>query len=156
MLIFHAGTASDRLLGPYFLPPRMTRSVNRDFLQSFLPEILQDANLQTGIHLKNVHDCAPPHLLLNLRQFLNSVYPEQRMRRDGQRAWPARSPDLNRLYSYLRGHLQCTFCATEVSEVQYWQQRTQTGCNMIRSTPRIFQPVTQSLLRHATKVLRLS
>ena len=78
------------------------------------------------------------------------------MRRDGQTVWPARSPELHFLYSYLRGHLRCTFGVTEVSEVQYWQQRTQTGCNMIRLTPEIFQPVTQSLLSHATKVLRLS
>ena len=84
VLIFHAGTASDRLLGPYFLPPRVTGAVQFDFLQNFLPEMLQDANLQTGIHLKILHDSAPSHLLLTFRQFLNSLYPEQRMGRDGQ------------------------------------------------------------------------
>jgi hypothetical protein len=155
-LIFHAGTASDRLLGPYFLPPRLTGAVQLDFLQNFLPEMFQDANLQTGIRLKSLHDNVPPHLLLTFRQFLNSLYPEQRIGRDGQTTWPTRSPDLNPLYSYLRGHLQPTVRATEVSDVQYWQQQTQTGCNMIRLTPEIFQPVIQSLFGHATKTLRLS
>jgi len=117
--------------------------------------MLQDANLQTEILLKIVHYCAPQHLLLTFRQFLNRVYPEQRMGRGGQRELPARPPDLNPLYSYLRGHLHSTVCATEVSDVEYWQQRTQTGRNTIRSTPEIFQPVMQSLFRHATKVLRL-
>jgi hypothetical protein len=155
VLILHAGTASERLLGHYFIPPRLT-GLYLDFLRNFLPEMLQDANLQTGIHLKIVHYSAPPHLLLTFRQFLNRVYPEQRMGRDGQRELPARSPDLNPLYSYLRGHLHSTVCATEVSDVEYWQQRTQTGRNMILSTPEIFQPVMQSLFRHATKVLRLN
>jgi hypothetical protein len=118
--------------------------------------MLQDANLQTGIQLKIVHDRATPHLLLTFRQFSNSFYPEKRMGREGQAAWPARSPDLNPLYSYLRGHLHSTVRTTEVSDVQYWQQQTQAGCNMIRSTPEIFQTVIQSLFGHATKILRLS
>ena len=33
-------------------------------------------------------------LLLTFQQFLNTVYPEQRMGRDGQTIWPARSTDL--------------------------------------------------------------
>jgi len=65
VLIFHASTASDRLLGPYFFPPRLTGAVYLDFIRNFLPEMLQDANQQTEIHLKIVHDCDLSHLFLN-------------------------------------------------------------------------------------------
>jgi len=34
--------AADRLLGPYFLPPRLTGAVYRDFLRKVFPELLQD------------------------------------------------------------------------------------------------------------------
>ena len=107
---------------------------------------MQDADLQTGIHLKNVHDSATSHLILTVLQFLNNMFREQRMGRDGLRVRPARSPDLNPLYSYLQGHRFSTVCATEVSDLQYCQQRIQNGFNMIRSTPEIFQAVMRSTL----------
>jgi hypothetical protein len=55
-LSFHANNADDRFLGPYFLSPRLTADVYHDFLQNFLPELLQDVDLQTGINLWFMHD----------------------------------------------------------------------------------------------------
>jgi hypothetical protein len=68
---------------------------------------------------KVLHDRASPHLLLTFRQFLKRMYPEQRMRRDGQTAWPDPSPELNPIHSYLRGSLHYFIRSTEISEVQY-------------------------------------
>jgi hypothetical protein len=39
-----------RLLEPCFFPPRLTGAVYSDFLRTFLPELLQDVDLQTGVH----------------------------------------------------------------------------------------------------------
>jgi hypothetical protein len=39
-LSFRAGIAADRLLGPYFLPPRPSGAVYHDFLRNVLPELL--------------------------------------------------------------------------------------------------------------------
>jgi len=50
-LNFHAGIAGDRLLGPYFLPPRLTGTVYHDIPRSVLPELLQGVDLQTEIQL---------------------------------------------------------------------------------------------------------
>jgi hypothetical protein len=47
----HAGIAENRLLEPYFLPPRPTGVVYRDFLRNIFPELLQDVDLHTRIHL---------------------------------------------------------------------------------------------------------
>jgi hypothetical protein len=41
----HAGTAADTLLGPYFLPPRLTGAVDQSFHQNLLPELLQYVDL---------------------------------------------------------------------------------------------------------------
>jgi len=51
ILNFHAGIAGDRLLGPYFLPPRLTGAVYHDIPRSVLPELLQGVDLQTEIEL---------------------------------------------------------------------------------------------------------
>ena len=69
-LSFHAGTAVDRLLGPHSLPPRLTVALYHDFLQNFLPELLQYVDLLTRIHLRFMHDGAQPHFLLAVRECL--------------------------------------------------------------------------------------
>jgi len=44
---------SVRLLGSYFLAPRLTGSVYRSFLRHVLPELLEDVDLQTRIHFSS-------------------------------------------------------------------------------------------------------
>jgi hypothetical protein len=90
-----------------------------------------------------------PIYSLAFQKFLNKLLPEQRV---GPGEPRARSAPL-RIYNpyfYLWGHLQSTVYATEVSDVQNFQQWTQNGFEMIRATPGIFQQIRQSLLRHAT------
>jgi len=44
---------------------------------------------------------APPRFLFAVRQYLNTLFLEQWIAQGGTTTWPARSPDLNPLYSYL-------------------------------------------------------
>jgi hypothetical protein len=92
---------------------------------------------------------------LEFREVLHNVFPEHWIGRSGPAAWPASSPDLNSLDFHLRGHSKSTVYATEVSDVQGLQQRTQNGFEMIRTIPGIFRRVTQSVLRRATLKLKL-
>jgi hypothetical protein len=108
-LSFRTGIAGDRLLGPYFLPPRLTGAVYHDLLRNVRPELLQDVDLLTGIHLGFMHDGTPSHFLLEFRKFSNNVFPEQWIGQDGPTAWPARSPDLNPLDFSLWEHLSLLF-----------------------------------------------
>jgi hypothetical protein len=50
-LNFRTGIAGDRLMGPYFLPPRPSEAVYHDFLRKVLPELLQYVHMQNRIHL---------------------------------------------------------------------------------------------------------
>jgi hypothetical protein len=50
-LNFHADIAGDRLLGPFFLPPRLFGAVYHDIPRAVLPELSQDVDLQTGMQL---------------------------------------------------------------------------------------------------------
>jgi hypothetical protein len=97
----HAGIAGDRLLEPYFLPPRLTGAVYRDFVQNAFPVLLQDVYLHIMIYLRFTHEGAPPHFLIAFRAFLNKVYTQQWLGRGGPTAWPVRCPDLNSLDFYL-------------------------------------------------------
>ena len=73
-LSFHTDIARDKLIWSNFLPPCLTGAVYRDFLRHVLPELLQDVALQTSIHLRFMHDGAPPRFLLAGWEFLNDFF----------------------------------------------------------------------------------
>jgi hypothetical protein len=77
------------ILGFYFLSTRLNGAVYQDFQRDFLTVLLQDVDLQMGMHSWFMLDGAQPHFLLAFREFLNNSLPEQSMRRSK----PARSPD---------------------------------------------------------------
>jgi len=90
----HEGSAGDKLLVSRFLPLRLSKAF-RDFLRKVLPELLQEVDLQTGIHLGFMCDGSVPHFHLAVRKFLNDVLLEQRTGRVRPAAGPVRYPDLN-------------------------------------------------------------
>ena len=46
-------------------------------------------------------DGAPPHWGINVRRFLDTMFPERWIGRDGPTLWPARSPDITPLDFFL-------------------------------------------------------
>ena len=92
-----------------------------------VPELLQDLDMQTRIHLWLMHYSAPPHFLLALWEFLNGVFPQQRI------GWwgPTCSPDFSPLHFNLQRHLKSTVCGTAVSNGQDLYEWTQNGLEMI-------------------------
>jgi len=75
-LNFHAGTASDRFLGPYFLMPCLTGTVYRDFLRNVFPGLSQELDMQSRINLWVMHDGTLSHFLLAVRDFLKKSVPK--------------------------------------------------------------------------------
>jgi hypothetical protein len=99
------------------------------------------------IHLWFMHDDSLPHLFLATREVVNNLFPTRFTGRGGPTVWSAISPDLNPFDFYLRRYLKSAVYAAEVSDVQYWQQRTQNG--FVR--PGVFQRVI-----HSAGALRLA
>jgi hypothetical protein len=60
-------------------------------------------------------------------------------------ACPLTNPYVVPLDSYFCGHLMCTVCGTEVSDLQGLQKRIQNGYEVIRRAPGILQRLRQSL-----------
>jgi hypothetical protein len=68
--------ARDRLLGHYFCPPRLAGTVYCGFLRNVIPALLEDKDLLSRILLRFMHDGAPPHFHIAVREFLNNVFLE--------------------------------------------------------------------------------
>lgn len=146
-----AGIVGDRLLGPHVLPARLTGASYLDFLQNVLPEYLDDVPLQL---LWFMHDGAPPHIFLAVRNFLNVSYPRW-IGRGGHRPWPARSPDLNPLDFFLWGYMKTlVYDGNEIDSEEDLRQRIFTAARRIREEPGTFQRVRENLHRRIDACLR--
>jgi hypothetical protein len=84
-----------------------------------------------------MHDGAPPHFSIRVREFLDNMYPAWWIGRGGPTAWPPRSPDDNPADFYLWGHLKTLVYATPANDIATLRQRVE-GCQAIRNTPGIF------------------
>lgn len=100
------GIVDDFLIGPVFLPERLTDEVYRNFLEPTLPQFLDDVPLDTRYAMWFMHDGAPAHFSMLAREFLTVTYGDRWIGRGGPHLWPARSPDLNPLDFFLWGHLK--------------------------------------------------
>ncbi|RLU18806.1 hypothetical protein DMN91_009163 [Ooceraea biroi] len=91
------GILKDRLIGPVFFPNRLTGAVYFDFLNNTLPPLLEDVPLNDRVNLWYMHDGAPPHFAVIVRNFLNETYNNNWIGRGGPVPWPLRSLDFNPL-----------------------------------------------------------
>lgn len=141
------GIVGDWLIGPVFLPARLTGEVYRNFLEHTLPEFLEDVPLATRNEMWFMHDGAPAHFSIVARHFLTTTYGDRWIGRGGPHLWPARSPDLNPMDYFLWGHLKSLVYTTPVENVDDLRNRIIAGCNTIRNDPGVFERVRQSMRR---------
>lgn len=141
------GIVGDCLIGPIFLPERLTGDVYRNFLEQTLPLFLEDVPLAIRHAMWFMHDGAPAHFSLVAREFLTLTYGDRWIGRGGPHLWPARSPDLNPLDYFLWGHLKSLVYTTPVENVEDLRNRIIAGCNLIRNDPGVFERVRQSMRR---------
>jgi Helix-turn-helix domain (DUF4817) len=140
-----AGIIGNILVGPHFFPNRLNGDVYYNFIRDDLPELMDAVPLRTRLLMWFMHDGAPPHFAIAVRNYLNQQYPDRWIGRGGPHQWPARSPDLNPLDFYLWGHLKQLVYSTPIETVDELQLRIINGFNMIRARPEIFQLVRDNL-----------
>jgi len=119
-----------------------------DFLQNHLPELLEDVPLNIRQNLYFMHDGAPPHFRITVREYLDRAFPRHWIGRAGFIAWPSRSPDCTPLDFFLWGHIKSlVYDVGPVPSIEILQQRIFDAFDAVRNTPGIFERVRQSLRR---------
>lgn len=98
-----AGIIGDLLIGPIFLPSRLSGSHYFDFLKNNLPFILNDIPPEHRSIMWFMHDGAPPHSINSVRNLLNqsSYFPNRWIGRGGPVHWPSDSSSLNPMDFYV-------------------------------------------------------
>lgn len=108
-----AGIYNNTILGPVFLPERMNGARYHEFLQTQLEEMLEEIPLAQLSNTWYQHDGAPPHVTLDVRQWLNEAFGDRWIGRFGPHHWPPRSPDLTPLDFFLWGYVKEKVFASE-------------------------------------------
>jgi len=91
ILCFHVGIAKYKPLLSYFIAQHLTAVVYHDFLGNVFPELLQNVDLQTRVHLWFMHDDVSLIYPLASWAFLINMFPRHWIRGGESTAWTARS-----------------------------------------------------------------
>jgi len=150
-----AGIIGDNYIGPFFLPGRLDGQSYYNFLRDQLPLLLEDVPLAIRNQMWYMHDGAPAHFSVMVRNYLQTVFPNRCIGRGGNVQWPPRSPDLNSLDFFLWGHLKTLVYTSPINTVEELRERIVAACDGIQNTPRIFERVRNSMRRRA-EACRLS
>lgn len=101
------GIYKNLILGPVFLPARMTGASYLEFLNGEFTEELDEHIAVTDLRrMWFQHDGAPPHVTRPVRQWLRENFGDRWIGRLGPQAWPPRSPDLTPLDFFLWGYVK--------------------------------------------------
>jgi hypothetical protein len=120
----------------------ITGIVNLDIFQEFLIPQLDEGEQEGRIHFQQ--DCAPPHYLEEVREYLNNRFPGRWIGRVAPIAWPPRSTDFTPLgFSFWRFHKNLVFVPPLPANVA--ELRTRITAAVAAVTPGMLRTVWQDV-----------
>lgn len=125
------GLFNGGLIGPYFYQDTLTGERYLHFLQNDLPELLDEIPLNELSLMWWQQDGAPPHFHGEVRRYINEIFPERWIGRNGTIHWPARSPDMSPLDFFLWGYLKGMVYTTPPVDVLDLQNRIRVACQTV-------------------------
>lgn len=117
-----------------------------------MPALLEDIPLYVRAEIIFQHDGAPAHFSRQTRTFLDAHYPDRWMGRGGPIIWPARSPDLNVLDYFVRGHIKDLIEHTRDGTEAEVREAILAAFNTI--TPEMAYRATRNITRRVELCLR--
>lgn len=145
-----AGIINNKLIGPFMLPQPLNGEQYLQFLENTLSEVFDDWPLALRTNMWFMHDGAPPHIFLPVRNYLNETFPNRWIGRHGPINWPARSPDLNPLDFFLWGYMKSEVYKTPVNNVQELQNRIMNVGDAVRQNLELLNRVNINFNRRIT------
>lgn len=85
----------DFQIGPCFLPSHLNGKTYANFIENQLPVLLADVPLYVRAKLIFQHDGSPVYFCREVRDVLDTRYPERWMAQGGPISWPKHTPDLS-------------------------------------------------------------
>lgn len=112
-----AGVWGNRIIGPFFIHQPLTGATYLELLEDEIWPLISDEieqQIEDGSQVYWMQDGAPPHFALAVRNWLNEKFGPNWMGRGGPIPWPARSPDLTIMDSFVWGFVKRLVYGTPV------------------------------------------
>lgn len=143
-----AGIIGNRIIGPFFFDENLTGALYLAFLRNTLMPLILE--LFPSDHNPDVvhdsvwfqQDGAPPHFARDVRQFLDTVFPERWIGRRGPIEWPPRSPDLTPLDFFLWGYVKSKVYLHKPANTEELKNRIRE--EILQITPEVISNVLES------------
>jgi Transposase. len=146
-----AGIVNDIIVGPAILPPNLN---GENYLQHLreLPDLLDDVPILLRRDMWFMHDGAPAHFSVPVRNFLNENYEDKWIGRgnDAPVHWPPRSPDITPMDFFLWGTVKSLVYAKPVNTRDELWTRIQNAFQIVRNNTGVLQRVHFNFLRRVT------
>ena len=147
------GIIDDLLIGPHIFERRLTGEIYENFLRHELPRLLRDVPVHTKERMILQQDGAPPHSSRQVKEYLDTAFPEKWIGRGGPHQWPARSPDLTPLDFFLWGHMKSLVYKEKPESRDDLILRIMDAAEQIRIDKPMLKRVTTSVLDRARKCI---
>lgn len=124
------GMMGGRVIGPFFINGNLNAEEYLAMLQQQIVPAIQ-ASVNNFEQIWFQQDGAPPHYGLQVRQYLDNVFPNHWIGRRGSIEWPARSPDLSPLDYFLWGYVKDRVYKTKPQNLDDLRNRIQQEIQQI-------------------------
>ena len=104
------------------------------FIRDIVPKMLENVPLQVRQRLWFQHDGVPAHTDLDVREYLNEVYPNRWIGRGGPVQRPPRSPDLTPMDFFIWGKMKSLVYETPIETPEELVARVAEAAAIIRET----------------------
>lgn len=109
------GVIGNNIIGPIFLPQKLTGQVYLRTIVNNVPNLLNQIGLDIG-DIWFQQDGAPPHWSISVRRRLDVLFPNHWIGRNGPIGMPPRSPDLTVMDFFLWGWLKNHVYRVEIND----------------------------------------
>lgn len=143
-----AGIIDRFIIGPVILPLRLNGLNYLEHLEN-LPNLFDELPLAIRQNMWFMHDGAPPHFTLNVRNHLNENFRNRWIGRGNNAPanWPPRSPDLTPMDYFLWGKLKTMVYSNPVNTEDELWARIQNSVNILRLDAEMMNRVQFNFLR---------
>lgn len=130
-----AGIYNNKVLPPVFFEGNLTGQRYFDFLSNEIQNAIEQIPLRDGMVWQQ--DGAPPHNVARVTGFLNNRYPIW-IGRSGSIRWPANSPDLTLLDTFLWGFLKNRVYSRRCDTIQEIMEGITENINSLNNDNNVF------------------
>lgn len=145
----------NKIIGPIFIDGTLTGPKYFEMLENTIEDLVEEVPVCYHRNFYFQHDGAPLHYAVQVRNYLNRKYNQNWLGRGGPVPWPARSPDLTPLDSYLWGEVKRLVYVEEAQSLENLKTMIINAFDKVKSDTSVLNKLNDNLFKRARLCLTI-